>query len=256
MADEISQVVEVYISRETAQIDTASFSIPLLLVSLPDVVDNSDPQNPVTTPADVTNRVRVYTTLAAVATDFGATSAAYVMTTKLLANQLRPASFMIGVKNSTETYTQGVNACLEANGDWYMIAIDSKMASDIKEVAAVIQSQRRMFAASTADADVIDPADTDDVGSFLSDTSYDRTFLVYHTLADSQYPEVSWMGGQISEVPGSNTWAFKSGAGITADKLSATAIAALTDKHVNFFTRLGGVNMFRTGTTSMGEWID
>ena len=41
MADEISQIVEVYITRETAQIDTASFSIPLLLVTLPDTIDDT-----------------------------------------------------------------------------------------------------------------------------------------------------------------------------------------------------------------------
>ena len=45
MADEISQIVEVYISRETAQVDTASFSIPLLMVNLSDTVDNSNPGN-------------------------------------------------------------------------------------------------------------------------------------------------------------------------------------------------------------------
>lgn len=256
MADDISQVVEVYISRETAQIDTASFDIPLLMVNLPDTIDNTDPGNPVTVPADTSQRVRVYTTLKAVGDDFGVDSTAYKMTQKLLGNDIRPASFMIGVKNSTETYTQGLQAIIAYNGDWYMIAIDSKVEGDIKEVAAVIQAERRMFGASTADVGVPDTAVTNDIGSFLKDGGYDRTFLVYHAEAATNYPEVAWIGGQIAEVPGSNNWAFKGGAGVQVSKLTTSQISVLTDKNVNYFTRLGGVNMFRSGCTSEGEWID
>ena len=255
MADDISQVVEVYISRETAQIDTASFDIPLLMVNLPDTIDNSG-GSPVTVPADVSQRVRVYRDLKTVGEDFGVDSAAYKMTQKLLGNDIRPASFMIGVKNSTETYTQGLQDIIAYNGDWYMIAIDSKVKGDIKEVAAVIQAERRIFGASTADVGVPNGAVTNDIGSFLKEGGYDRTFLVYHAEAATNFPEVAWMGGQISEVPGSNTWAFKGGAGVQVSKLTNTQITALNDKNVNYFTRLGGVNMFRNGSTSEGEWLD
>ena len=255
MADDISQVVEVYISRETAQIDTASFDIPLLMVNLPDTIDNSH-GIPVTVPADTSQRVRVYRDLKTVGEDFGVDSAAYKMTQKLLGNDIRPAQFMIGVKNSTETYTEGLQAIIAYNGDWYMIAIDSKVEGDIKEVAAVIQAERRIFGASSADVGVPDAAVTSDIGSFLHDGGYDRAFLVYHANAATEHPEVAWMGGQISEVPGSNTWCYKGGAGVQVSKLTNTQITALDTKKVNYFTRLGGVNMFRTGTTSEGEWLD
>ena len=255
MADDISQVVEVYISRETAQIDTASFDIPLLMVNLPDTIDNSG-GSPVTVPADTSQRVRVYRDLKTVGEDFGVDSAAYKMTQKLLGNDIRPVQFMVGVKNSTETYTEGLQAIIAYNGDWYMIAIDSKVKGDIKEVAAVIQAERRIFGASTADVGVPDAAVTNDIGSFLHDGGYDRTFLVYHANAATEHPEVAWMGGQISEVPGSNTWCYKGGAGVQVSKLTNTQITALDTKKVNYFTRLGGVNMFRTGTTSEGEWLD
>lgn len=256
MADEISQIVEVFISRETAQIDTASFSIPLLMVNLPDTIDNTDPENPVNVPADVTNRVQIFTSATGVADVYGDESVAHQMAIKLLGGDTRPSTFMIGVKNSTETYTQGLNAIMEYNDDWYMLAIDSKTEGDIKEVAAVIQATRKMFGASTKDVATLDPASTVDIGSFLKDTGYDRTFLVYHTLADTQHPEVAWIGGQITEVPGSNTWFAKSAPGVTVDRLSSTAKAALKAKNVNYYTRVGGVNIFQTGATSQGEWID
>lgn len=256
MADEISQIVEVYITRETAQIDTASFSIPLLLVTLPDTIDNTDPGNPVNVPADVSNRVQVFSSAPAVADVFGDASNAHLMAQKLMGGQTRPATFMVGVKTVDETYTEAVNACIEYNNDWYMIAVESKADADVKEVAAVIQATRKIFAASTASVSVLDPAAEDDIGSFLKATGYDRTFLVYHSLAATQFPEVAWMGGQISEVPGSNTWAFKAGPGVTSERLSSTAIAALNDKNVNYYTTVGGVAMFRNGNTSQGEWID
>lgn len=256
MSDDISQVVEVYVSRETAQIDTASFDIPLLMVNLPDTIDNTDPENPVNVPADVSQRVQQFRSLVEVGDMHGVDSTAYVMARQLLGGDIRPSRFMIGVKNSTETYTQGLNAILDYDDEWYMLAIDSKTEGDVKEVAAVMQALRKVFAASTADAAVIDPASTVDIGSFLRDTSYDRTFLTYHTLAATQHPEVAWMGGQISEVPGSNNWAYKGGAGVTVDRLSSTAKTALEAKNVNYYTRLGGVNCFRYGTTAEGTWID
>ncbi len=255
MADDLSQVVEVYISRETAQIDTASFNIPLILVNLPDTVDNSG-GSPVNVPADVTNRVRAFTSASQVGEAFGTTSVAYLMAVKLLGNDLKPATFYVGVKNSTETYAQGVTACLQYNDNWYIVMIDSKTSSDIQSVATVIQAERRLFAASTADASVTVPSSTTDVGYILKNGGFDRTFLVYHPSAATEHPEAAWVGGQISEVPGSNTWNFKGGAGIQAVKLSATARGALEDKHVNFFSTLGGVNMFRNGTVSSGEFID
>ena len=256
MSDDISQVVEVYISRETAQIDTASFDIPLLLVKLPDEVDNTDPMNPVTTPADVTERVQVFTTATAVADKFGVGSTAHNMAVALTSGQLRPSRFMIAIMNSAETYTQAVEAATSYNNDWYMIAIDSKAAADIEAVAEIIQSQRKMFAASTSDVGVPDSSVSNDIGSLLKDKGFDRTFLVYSEYAAADFPEVAWMGSQLPEIPGSNTWSFKGAPGVQVSRLTTSKIGTLEAKNVNFYTRLGGVNMFRNGYTSQGEWID
>lgn len=254
MADDISQIVEVYVSRETAQIETASFDKPLLMVNLPDTIDNSG-GSPVTVPADVSLRVREYTSLKAVGDDFGADSTAYKMAQKLLGNDIRPATFMVGVKNSSETYTEGLQAILAYNDDWYAIAIDSKVEGDIKEVAAVIQAQYKIFVASTADVGVPDPAVTNDIGSFLKDGAYDRVALVYHPEAATQFPEVGWVGGQIAEVPGSNTWDFKTASGVQVSKLTVTQTSALDTKRVNYYIRVAGVNIFRRGSSSEGTQI-
>lgn len=246
MAD-LDTIVQVFISRETQQIDTASFDKPLFLVELPDVGGN---------PADVSQRVRTYTDLADIGTDFGTSSAAYVMASKALGGTQRPTTIYIGVKNTAETYAAGLTAVIAASNEWYALAADTKLSSNIQALAAIIEAQKKIYFASTADAAVINPASTTDVGYLLHAANYDRTVLVYSPNAATEHPECAWLGGQIVEVPGSNTWAYKSGNGITATKLSGTAKSALEAKHVNYFTTIAGVSIFLNGETSKGSWID
>lgn len=252
----LDTIVQIYISRETTQIDTASFDKPLFLIELPDDVDNTDPMNPVVTPADVSNRVRTYTSLSDIGTEYGTTSKVYVMASKALGGTQRPSTIMVGVKNTAETYAQGLTAVLAENDKWYCLATDTKLAANILALAAIIEAQRKIFLTSTADAAVIDPLSTTDVGYLLDAGNYDRTALVYSPNAATEHPECAWLGSQIVEVPGSNTWAFKSANGITAVKLSGTAEQALKTKHVNYFTTLAGVDIFLNGVTSKGSWID
>ena len=252
----LDTIVQVFISRETTQVDTASFDKPLFLVELPDDVDNTDPQNPVYTPADVTLRVRTYTSLEDIGTEYGINSAAYKMSAKALSGTQRPTTIYIGVKNTAETYAEGLAACIAASNEWYVLAADTKLATNILAMAAIIEAQRKVYFASSADAAVIDPVSTTDVGYLLDAGNYDHTALVYSPNAATEHPECGWLGGQIVEVPGSNTWAFKSANGVTATKLSGTAEQALKDKHVNYFTTIAGVDIFLNGVTSKGSWID
>lgn len=252
----LDTIVQVFISRETTQIDTASFDKPLFLVELPDTVDNTDPMNPVSTPADVSNRVRTYTNLEDIADDYGINSAAYKMSQKALGGTQRPTTIYIGVKNTAETYAAGLNAVIAASNEWYALAADTKLQSNILAMAAIIEAQKKVYFASSADSGIINPASTTDVGYLLDAANYDRTILVYSPNAATEHPECAWLGSQIVEVPGSNTWAFKGANGITATKLSGTAESALKAKHVNYFTTIAGTDIFLNGVTSKGSWID
>lgn len=252
----LDTIVQVFISRETTQIDTASFDKPLFLVELPDTVDNTDPGNPVNVPADVSNRVRTYTSLSDIGTEYGTNSAAYAMASKALGGTQRPTTIYIGVKNTTETYAQGLAAVIAASNDWYILAADTKSQANILAMAAIIEAQKKIYFASSADAGIISPGSTTDVGYLLDAGNYDRTVLVYSPNAATEHPEAAWLGGQIVEVPGSNTWAFKSANGVTATKLSGTAEAALKAKNVNYFTTIAGADIFLNGVTSKGSWID
>lgn len=248
---DMDKIVEVYISRETAQLETTYFNIPLLMVTLPDAGGN---------PAVITQRTFVFTDLKGVEDKFGPGSVAAAMTRPLLSGQNRPPQFVIGVKNTAETYIEALNKVQEENNSWYILMSDSKVSANILLLAAWIQAQRKMYAASTADADVLLPTGDQDIGSRLKDMAYDRTFWLYHAQAETEHPECAWVGSQIIEVPGSNTWAFKQASGITVQKLTPSQATVIGNKNGSYFTRIAGVALFTGsdggGKTAQGEWID
>lgn len=249
---DMDKIVEVYISRETAQLETTSFNIPLLMVSLPDDTGG--------TPAVITQRTFVFTKLKEVEDQFGTTSVAAQMVRPLLSGQNRPPQFIIGVKNSVETYIEALNKAQDETNAWYILLADTKVSANILLIAAWIQAQRKMYATSTEDADVLLATGDQDIGSRLKDMAYDRTFWLWHLQASTEHPEAAWVGSQIIEVPGSNTWAFKQASGISVQKLTPTQSSVVENKNGSVFARIAGVALFTGsgggGKTAQGEWID
>ena len=80
MAYDLTDIVVVNIDKSTEAIDTASFDIPLALV----------------TSNAFQERVRVYTSLTGVGEDFATTSKAYIIASKLFGQDIKPAQILIG----------------------------------------------------------------------------------------------------------------------------------------------------------------
>lgn len=329
MAQQLDNIVSVFISRETAQIDTASFDIPAILATF----------------TNFSERTRTYTSIEGVADDFASTTNVYKMASALFGQTLKPTSIVVGrrqvdgvagsvatVANNTaysvtingtvfsftsdadataieivaglkaaydlapisgitftdnldgtfdvavvtpgtawsivvsanltlvndtptETWTEALEAVEDSNNVWYALTCESHVKADILELAAAIQARRKIYGTSTQDTDVPTSAITD-VATALSDANYDRTFIVYLPTADADYPECAWIGSQLPEVPGSNTWNFKSVSGPTVSSLTDTQIVNLRSKNCNFYTRVAGVEIFQDGVVSSSEFID
>ena len=238
----VNRIVDVQISRETTQINTASFSIPLILVTA--AVD-----------ADVTDRVLTFTDLDSVGEEFGTSSSAYIIAGKLFGQTLKPTEIKVGIRLSTETLVAALATIRGVDDTWYALVSESHTAADVLALAAYIQANYKIYGTSTNDV-VTPTSGTTDIGSQLEALGYDRTFVVYSATANADYPEAAWIGSQLAEVPGSNTWAFKQGAGVTQGNLSSGQITFLEGKNVNYFTDIGGVNIFMTGAMANGTWID
>ena len=138
--------------------------------------------------------------------------------------------------------------------DWYCLLLTSRIVQDIRVAASTIEAQRRIFLACSEDADVITSATTD-IATFLKGKNYMRT--AYLWCADQEsFPEAAWAGLVLPENPGSETWKFKTLAGITASVLTATQETNASGKNANIYTTVAGIAITSEGKMAGGEFID
>lgn len=237
---EIDQIVEIFITRETTAIDTASFSIPLILATFDTTV--------------FPERTRTYTDISEVGEDFDSTDSAYIIAQKLFSGEgIKPSTIVIGRKDSEETWTDALDAVEEDNSVWYALVADTHVPAEVIELATAIQARRKIYGTSTQDSNFTSGTH---IGQQLSDMSLGRTFWVYTADADTQYPEAAWMSEQLPETPGSNTWNLKQAAGVTVSNISPTQRVNIRALNGNMYTTVAGVNVFQDGVMSDGEFID
>lgn len=240
---EIDNIVDVQISRETTQIETASFDIPLILVKSEDDA------------LTIGARTAVYTDLEGLGSGEGLEGNAFAIASKLLGQDLRPTKIIVGYVASDETYEQGLMKVVEAENEWFVLICEDHTKATQLALASAIQGMRKIYGTSSQEADVAGVIGTD-IGSELYDKNFSQTFIIYSKNADTDFPEAAWIGGQIPEVAGSNTWTLKKGAAVTVDALSDTERTNLRSKNVNMFTRVAGVSVFQDGVMADGSWID
>lgn len=236
---EIQDIVNVQITRQTETVDRVSFGTPLFLVA-------------VTT---VTERVKTYSNIDAVGDDYNETDVAYKMAQAAFSQEIRPRRIMIGQKASAETYTEALSAIVDVNNDWYALAAETIDATEIKAIAAWMETRRKIYVARSADADIITTATTD-VASFLSNAEYNRTIILYKADAASSYADAAWLGDCLPRDPGSQTWKFKTLTTISPDALTTSQTDLSKGKNANSYIRISGVNITHEGKVASGEWID
>lgn len=158
-----------------------------------------------------------------------------------------------------ESLTDALNAVIAEEDDFYGVMCYSHVKADVTELAAAVQPLRKLYFTSSSEAaivDTTDTSDTDSVAAQLKAGNYDRTILLYSAVANTQYPEAAQMGEGLPTDPGSRTWAYKTLAGITNDKLTSGQITNAKDKNCNVYTRLLDVPSIRDGKVASGEYID
>ena len=158
------------------------------------------------------------------------------------------------ITTDNEDITSSIQAIIDESDDWYLIATQGKTPREILKVAAYIEGKKKLYLACSADSDVITTA-TDDIASTLQAANYFRTAYLWNNDFPS-FPEMAWAGLVLPEDPGSETWAFKTLAGITFDILTSTQIANLKAKNANYYIKIAGVSITLDGKTAGGEFID
>lgn len=321
----LTDIIEINISRETAAVAQTNFNVPLF----------------VSAHTKFAERARSYSSLTAVADDFGPSDSAYIAAQKLFGQQLTPARIVIGrrlvpsstvsinsvaagtytmtINNtpfsfvavdgdtaiiiatglktaydvtpisgvivtdnldgtltlastvgyslevtanmtqanspSTESWVTAINEIVVVDNTWYAIMIESHLEADILAVAGQIEGMKKVYATSSASADIKTTVTTD-VFSQLQALGYQRTFGLYSATANSQFPECAWVGYQLQEQPGSNTWAYKALTGVTVSVLSDTESTNILTKAGSTYETVGGLNSTIGAKMFGGEWID
>lgn len=239
MANLLDTVVDVSISAETATVTTSSFTIPLILAEFTDWTDS---------------RTRTYSSYAEVAEDF-ATPLVLTLAAAVFGQDQAPSTVVIGRKVAAETWLAGLTAVDTENSTWFGLVAGTHTASDVLAMAGYIATVNKVYFTSSQDVTSL-AATTTDIGAQLKALGYDQVNVIYHTAADTYYPEAAWVGSQLTFTPGQNTWEFKTLEGVPADNLATTGRTNLETKNMSYYITIGGVNVTRHSTMADGTFID
>ena len=149
------------------------------------------------------------------------------------------------------------------DSDYYFVLMDVYTNIDTLLMAAYIETQVKIFAYQTDDADSKDVQEGAEVpGSeslmkLLKDKSYDRTFGVWVPTGDiGEHKHAAWVGKQAPKNPGSSNWAYQSVNGASTDLFTPQEKTNIDDKNGNTYTTVAGLNIFFEGKMASGEFID
>lgn len=149
-----------------------------------------------------------------------------------------------------------LDAILLADSDWYGLTLDSNSEAEIAVAALWTEANGKLFVAQTADTATMDPASTTDVGADLAAAGYARTALHFAPTIGTNWLAAGVLAERLPADPGSDTWRYKSPAGVSVYTLTDSQRSALHNKGVNTFTTIAGLRLTEPGVTSSGEYTD
>jgi hypothetical protein len=252
MPTEIKDIIDLNIGVEASRITRAGFGTLLLLANT----------------AAVTTRVASYSNLSEMITaGYATTDDAYIAVQNIFSQALSPAVVKIGEQITADAsdWTTTYAAVKVEDPDFYAVALLDATKADIEAISPVVEAEKRIFFAVTADADVA-AGTASNVAENLANADRDRTSLIYSTDADG-WANAVWAGRMLPETPGSANWAYTELKGIDAETLTTTELGNLADNNCNRIETISGVKSVPAATpgkvggayggiVSSGEFLD
>lgn len=163
----------------------------------------------------------------------------------------------IAQDNTDAGVTADLSAIALTDSSWYAILSPYKSAAELASIAVWTEAHGKLFLAETQDSEVIThvASGATDIASVLKGAAYTRSPCVYHQ-GDGSNLAAAWAGKCLPYDPGSETWKFKTLAGVTPSRLNDTHLTNLRAKACNFYYTVAGINMTAEGTVPSGDWID
>jgi hypothetical protein len=136
---------------------------------------------------------------------------------------------------------------------------DTGVEAAIKEAAAWAETQVKLYFYADNDATTI-TSGTSDLAYFMDSQNYDRTVSIYHpnarTAQTPAWMEAAFPGEALPFDPGTQTWAYKTLAGVASYQLTSSQRTNALGKNANIYTETAGVDITEEGKVASGEWID
>lgn len=158
------------------------------------------------------------------------------------------------VPGALESIEDTLNRALSMDG-WYVICPAGIESTEYEAIAAWTEAQTKLFTFTSL---AVDPG-------FQIDEYY-RTFWIFGRentaqLAEkvpeaNKYMHVAWAAKTLNHDAGSETWAFKTMAGVNPSNLTTQEEKTIEDNGGNFYTSVANKNITRPGKVMAGEWID
>lgn len=143
-----------------------------------------------------------------------------------------------------------------ADPDWYGLALDTNGKAEVLAAAAWVEANSKLFVAQCGDSDVLGVPTTDVFGS-LQASAYGRTVPVFHPSICAQWIAVGLCAQRFTAQPGSDTWMFKTIAGVAVYRaLTPTERGLALGKNATIYETNAGINVTVGGKVSGGEWVD
>lgn len=146
-------------------------------------------------------------------------------------------------------------AILLQDDTWYALHTTFNSKDYVLAAAAWVESNTKLYLVDVNETEAINVA----VGSTPGDTlyalfqlTYNRTVGSYYSIPSSMF-SAAWMGRVLPDEPGSETWKFKTLAGIVPMRLTSTQRTNLRARKANSYTTIAGVNKTWEGTVAGGD---
>lgn len=254
----ITNVVNVAITRQT-QFPTAP-GFGTMLIVCPDTESGG---------ITLSERVRAYSSIEAMAIDFDPTDEAYKAALAYFSQNPRPTQVKIGVHDTTPpgSFTAELDAIQAADDDWYGMILTADLrvsasAGTSASVAAWCEARTKLFLTASNEAAALSGGGG--LPNTLQTAGYNRTGVFYHQDADvdavNSYPEAAFFGKMLTVdfngVNTTRTGMFKKLAGITTSPLTDAQLDFLTANNGNAYVSIANFPMTMKGTMASGEFFD
>ena len=244
----LKDIVNINITRQTTSVAVAAFNVPLILSTF---------ATSKTTTAFT--RARSYGSVKEMTDDgWASTDAVYKIANAIFSQNPSVSRVVVGRADSGDaTIAASMTAIQNEDNSWYGLVADQAMVADFDDIAAWVESAKKLAIFWITDADAYDATKTTDLASVLKAAAYDRSAVIWHATPASgaDYPDAAWMGEGFPYDPGTSTWAYKTLKGVTPDNIAGKE-TPLQNKNCNYYSEVGGVNITQEGKVASGEWID